>query len=53
MCGVVVIVISLQEEVGLYVVDGILEEIRLGMEVCFYIEGFRCKRTRCAASLGW
>ena len=53
MCGVVVLVISLQEEVGLYVVDGILEEIRLGMEVCFYIEGFRCKRTRCAASLGW
>lgn len=24
---------SLQEDVGLYVVDGVLEEIRLGMEV--------------------
>ena len=36
MCGVV-IVIAFQEEVGLYVVDGILEEIRLGMEVCFFI----------------
>ena len=24
---------SLQEDVGLYVVDGILEEIRVGMEV--------------------
>lgn len=26
---------SLQEDVGLYVVDGVLEEIRLGMEVQF------------------
>jgi len=32
--GGMMIVLALQEDVGLYVVDGILEEIRLGMEVC-------------------
>ena len=35
----------LQEDVGLYVVDGILEEIRLGMEVwnC-YIDVYNCEK---------
>ena len=33
---------TLQEDIGLYVIDGLLEEIRLGMEVGLYFDSVFC-----------